>query len=147
MWNFEKCGYDAGLLYGASPELRDRIQSEADWQNWQWRESLQTRFLSLRCFRDVAIAGFSPTTVMDPNASPRMQELAEGLADIFLNGVLSKISGLCRLPNVALPRRPYALGDNVIDTPVVLWSGRSQFSCNSSPFAPAVTSSTLLGYP
>ena len=38
-----------------------------------------------------AIAGFSQNTIMEPNASPQeMQEMAEGLADIFLNGVLVK---------------------------------------------------------
>ena len=38
-----------------------------------------------------AVAGFSQNTIMEPNASPQqMQEMAEGLADIFLNGVLVK---------------------------------------------------------
>ncbi len=38
-----------------------------------------------------AIAGFSNNTLMYPNASPEeMQKMAEGLADIFLNGVLVK---------------------------------------------------------
>ena len=38
-----------------------------------------------------AVAGFSQNTIMEPNASPlQMQEMAEGLADIFLNGVLLK---------------------------------------------------------
>ena len=36
-----------------------------------------------------AVAGFSHTTLIEPDASPQaMQEMAEGLADIFLNGVL-----------------------------------------------------------
>jgi len=75
-----------------------------------------------------AIAGFSHNTVMDPNASPGMQELAEGLADIFLNGVLSKISGLlCTewvdFPADALRTRRQKLAQ-LIDTPW-LWSGRS----------------------
>ena len=35
-----------------------------------------------------AIAGFSDQTIMDPQASPKaLQEMAEGIADIFLNGV------------------------------------------------------------
>jgi len=80
-----------------------------------------------------------------------MQELAEGLADIFLNGVLSKISGLlCRLPNVDFPRRcpTHSATEpaQLIDTPVILWSGRSSprnFPANSFPPA----ASTLLGYP
>jgi hypothetical protein len=38
-----------------------------------------------------AVAGFSNNTVMEPDASPQqMQAMAEGLADIFLNGVLAK---------------------------------------------------------
>ena len=38
-----------------------------------------------------AIAGFSSETIIDPQASPQaLQEMAEGIADIFLNGVLSK---------------------------------------------------------
>jgi hypothetical protein len=36
-----------------------------------------------------AIAGFSSQTVIDPQASPQaLQEMAEGIADIFLHGVL-----------------------------------------------------------
>ena len=38
-----------------------------------------------------AVAGFSQNTIMEPNASvQQMQEMAEGLADIFLNGVWQK---------------------------------------------------------
>ena len=38
-----------------------------------------------------AVAGFSQNTIMEPNASrQQMQEMAEGLADIFLNWVLQK---------------------------------------------------------
>jgi len=38
-----------------------------------------------------AVAGFSQNTIMDQNASvQQMQEMAEGLADIFLNGVWQK---------------------------------------------------------
>jgi hypothetical protein len=38
-----------------------------------------------------AIAGFSHNTLLEPDASPKaMQEMAEGLADIFLNGVLAR---------------------------------------------------------
>jgi hypothetical protein len=37
-----------------------------------------------------AIAGFSDETILSPNASPQsLQEMAEGIADIFLNGVLA----------------------------------------------------------
>jgi hypothetical protein len=38
-----------------------------------------------------AVAGFSQNTIMDQNASvQQMQEMAEKLADIFLNGVWQK---------------------------------------------------------
>ena len=41
-----------------------------------------------------AVAGLSQNTIMDQNASVQpmqeMQEMAEGLADIFLNGVWQK---------------------------------------------------------
>jgi AcrR family transcriptional regulator len=38
-----------------------------------------------------AIAGFSDRTIIDPDASPQaLQEMAEGIADIFLNGVLEQ---------------------------------------------------------
>ena len=38
-----------------------------------------------------AVAGFSYNTLIEPDASPQeMQDMAEGLADIFLNGVLKK---------------------------------------------------------
>ena len=37
-----------------------------------------------------AIAGFSNQTILEPQASPQaIQEMAEGIADIFLNGVLA----------------------------------------------------------
>lgn len=37
------------------------------------------------------VAGFSHETIAQPFASPQeMKEMAEGLADIFLNGVLAK---------------------------------------------------------
>ncbi len=37
------------------------------------------------------VAGFSQDTIMNQNASvPQMQEMAEGLADIFVNGVWQK---------------------------------------------------------
>jgi len=38
-----------------------------------------------------AVAGFSQNTIMEPNASvQQMQEMAEKLADIFMNGVWQK---------------------------------------------------------
>jgi len=87
-----------------------------------------------------ATAGFSHNTVMDPNASPRMQELAEGLADIFLN-YLKKLAGCyADYRTVALPspmpsthwrQKPAQL----IDTPVTLVRTQqsAQFSCHLLP--------------
>jgi len=38
-----------------------------------------------------AVAGFSQNTIMEPNASVQQRQgMAEGLADIFLNGVWQK---------------------------------------------------------
>jgi len=73
-----------------------------------------------------------------------MQELAEGLADIF-HGVLSKISGLlCRLPNVdfladALRTRRQKL--QLIDTPVI---GQDAVRAIFLPFFPFRASSHFL---
>jgi hypothetical protein len=37
------------------------------------------------------VAGFSDKTIIEPDASPQsMREMAEGMADIFLHGVLTK---------------------------------------------------------
>ncbi|WP_333344810.1 hypothetical protein [Microcoleus sp. LAD1_D1] len=42
-----------------------------------------------------AVAGLSQNTIMQPKASrQQMQEMAEGIADIFLNGVLQKDESL-----------------------------------------------------
>jgi AcrR family transcriptional regulator len=88
------------------PDLRDRIQTEvitkmtdvaeAFFQTamdkgiyWQMDAKLVAKvFLGM-----FAVAGFSDNTLIEPNASPQeMQLMAEGLADIFLNGVLAKES-------------------------------------------------------
>ncbi|WP_333170427.1 MULTISPECIES: hypothetical protein [unclassified Microcoleus] len=37
-----------------------------------------------------SVAPFRQNTIMEPNASRQLQEMAEGLADIFLNGVWQK---------------------------------------------------------
>jgi hypothetical protein len=40
-----------------------------------------------------AVAGFSQSTIMEPGtAASEIQDMAEGLADIFLNGVLANDS-------------------------------------------------------
>ena len=86
------------------PELRDRIQSEVIEKMTDVAEAFfQTamergvyRRMNPRVIAQVflgmfVIAGFSHETLAQPVASPQeMKEMAEGLADIFLNGVLAK---------------------------------------------------------
>ena len=86
------------------PELRDRIQSEVIERMTDVAEAFfQTamergvyRRMNPRVIAQVflgmfVIAGFSHETLAQPVASPQeMKEMAEGLADIFLNGVLAK---------------------------------------------------------
>lgn len=46
-----------------------------------------------------AVAPFNQKTIVEPNASrQQMQEIAEGLADIFMNGVLKKDESLVISP-------------------------------------------------
>lgn len=85
------------------PELRDRIQSEVIAKMTDVAEAFFQTAMDRGIYRRTnpkivaqvflgmfAIAGFSDRTIIDPNASPReMQEMAEGIADIFLNGVLA----------------------------------------------------------
>jgi AcrR family transcriptional regulator len=84
------------------PELRDRIQSEAIAKMTDVAEAFFQTAMDKGIYRQMnprvvaqvflgmfAIAGFSYNTIIEPGASPKeMQEMAEGLADIFLNGVL-----------------------------------------------------------
>jgi AcrR family transcriptional regulator len=84
------------------PELRDRIQSEAIAKMTDVAEVFFETAMDKGIYRRMnprvvaqvflgmfAIAGFSYNTIIEPGASPKeMQEMAEGLADIFLNGVL-----------------------------------------------------------
>ena len=86
------------------PELRDRIQSEVIEKMTDVAEAFfQTamergvyRRMNPRVIAQVflgmfVIAGFSHEMLAQPVASPQeMKEMAEGLADIFLNGVLAK---------------------------------------------------------
>ncbi|HLO48865.1 MAG TPA: TetR/AcrR family transcriptional regulator [Kamptonema sp.] len=86
------------------PELRDRIQSEVIAKMTDVAEAFFQTAMDRGVYRKMnpkivaqvflgmfAIAGFSQDTLLEPNASPQaMQEMAEGLADIFLNGVLTK---------------------------------------------------------
>ncbi len=86
------------------PELRDKIQSEVIEKMTDVAEAFFATAMERGVYRQMnpklvarvflgmfAIAGFSQKTLLEPDASPQaMQEMAEGLADIFLNGVLVK---------------------------------------------------------
>ncbi|MCL2924075.1 MAG: TetR/AcrR family transcriptional regulator [Trichodesmium sp. MAG_R04] len=85
------------------PELRDRIQLEVIGKMTDVAEAFFATAMERGIYRQMdpkvvarvflgmfAIAGFSQKTILSPDASPQvMQEMAEGLADIFLNGVLA----------------------------------------------------------
>ncbi|MBD2357400.1 TetR/AcrR family transcriptional regulator [Tolypothrix sp. FACHB-123] len=86
------------------PDLRDRIQSDVIGKMTDVAEAFFQTAMDKGIYRQTdaklvakvflgmfAIAGFSNNTLMEPNASPQeIQQMAEGLADIFLNGVLAK---------------------------------------------------------
>ena len=86
------------------PDLRDRIQLEVVDKMTDVAEAFFQTAMDRGIYRPMnpkvvariflgmfTIAGFSQDTVMGEKASPKaMQEMAEGLADIFLNGVLVK---------------------------------------------------------
>lgn len=107
MWNFQKnadlmrvCFMEAQF----HPDLRDRVQSEVITKMTDVAEAFFQTAMERGIYRPMnprivaqvflgmfAISGFSHNTLMEPNASPQqMKEMAEGLADIFLNGVLVK---------------------------------------------------------
>ncbi|MBW4692445.1 MAG: TetR/AcrR family transcriptional regulator [Lyngbya sp. HA4199-MV5] len=86
------------------PELRDRIQMEVIDKMTDVAEVFFQSAMDQGIYRRMnpkivarvflgmfAVAGFSQDTIMGEGSSPKeMQEMAEGLADIFLNGVLVK---------------------------------------------------------
>lgn len=86
------------------PDLRDRIQSEVIAKMTDVAEAFFQTAMDQGVYRRMnpktvarvflgmfAVAGFSQSTIMEPGSAPtEMQEMAEGLADIFLNGVLVK---------------------------------------------------------
>ena len=107
MWNFQKNADMMRVCFMEAqfhPELRDRIQSEVIDKMSDVAEAFFQTAMDKGIYRPMnpkivaqiflgmfAIAGFSHNTMMEPDASPQaMQEMAEGLADIFLNGVLAK---------------------------------------------------------
>ncbi|MBD2252252.1 TetR/AcrR family transcriptional regulator [Nostoc parmelioides] len=107
MWNLQK---NADLMRVCfmevqfHPDLRDRIQIEVIEKMTNVAEAFFQTAMDKGIYRKTdanlvakvflgmfAIAGFSNNTLMQPDASPQqMQQMAEGLADIFLNGVLVK---------------------------------------------------------
>lgn len=86
------------------PDLRDRIQSEVIAKMTDVAEAFFQTAMDKGIYRPMnprivaqvflgmfTVAGFSQDTIMEEGSSPKvMQEMAEGLADIFLNGVLAK---------------------------------------------------------
>ena len=84
-------------------ELREKIQSEVIAKMTDVAEAFFETAISKGIYRPMnpkivaqvflgifAIAGFSEQTIIEPNASPQaLQEMAEGISDIFLNGVLA----------------------------------------------------------
>ena len=88
------------------PELRDRIQLEVIAKMTDVAEAFFQTAMEKGIYRPMnprvvaqvflgmfAISGFSNQTIVDPTASPKaLQEMAEGITDIFLNGVLVKDS-------------------------------------------------------
>jgi AcrR family transcriptional regulator len=84
------------------PDLRDRIQSEVIAKMTDVAEAFFQTAMDQGIYRPMnprivaqvflgmfTVAGFSCSTVISEDASPHeMQEMAEGIADIFLNGVL-----------------------------------------------------------
>jgi AcrR family transcriptional regulator len=86
------------------PDLRDHIQSEVIAKMTDVAEAFFQTAMDQGIYRQMepkmvarvflgmfAVAGFSQSTIMEPGAAAsEMQEMAEGLADIFLNGVLAK---------------------------------------------------------
>ncbi|ELR97750.1 TetR/AcrR family transcriptional regulator [Gloeocapsa sp. PCC 73106] len=85
------------------PDLRDRIQIEVISKMTSVAEAFFQTAMDKGIYRRTnpkivaqvflgmfAIAGFSNQTIIDPDASPQaLQEMAEGIADIFLHGVLA----------------------------------------------------------
>ncbi|HEY9852321.1 MAG TPA: TetR/AcrR family transcriptional regulator [Leptolyngbyaceae cyanobacterium] len=86
------------------PDLRERVQSEVIEKMTNVAEAFFETAMEKGIYRRMnpkvvarvfvgmfAIAGFSHDTIMEPQASPQaIKEMAEGIADIFLNGVLAK---------------------------------------------------------
>lgn len=86
------------------PDLRDRLQAEIITKMMDVAEAFVQTAMDRGIYRSMnpkivaqvflgmfTIAGFSQETIMNPDASLQdKQEMAESLADIFLNGVLAR---------------------------------------------------------
>lgn len=86
------------------PELRDHIQTEVVGKMTEiaevyfleaiekgiYRSTLQPKVIAKVFVGMFAIAGFSDVTMGSHNSPQDLQQMAEGIADIFLNGVLVK---------------------------------------------------------
>jgi AcrR family transcriptional regulator len=107
MWNLQKNADIMRVCFMEvqfHPDLRDRIQTEVIDKMTDVAEAFFQTAIDQGIYRQIdaklgakvflglfAIAGFADHTLLEPNASPQeMQKMAEGLADIFLNGVLAK---------------------------------------------------------
>ena len=107
MWHFQQNADMMRVCFMEAqfhPDLRDHIQSEVIAKMTDVVEVFFQTAMDKGIYRPMnpkvvaqvflgmfAIAGFSHNTIMESDASPQaMQEMAEGLADIFLNGVLAK---------------------------------------------------------
>lgn len=85
------------------PELKENIQTEVITKMTDVAEAFFETAMEKGIYRKMdskivakvflgifAIAGFSEQTIINPDASPQaMQEMAEGISDIFLRGVLN----------------------------------------------------------
>lgn len=85
------------------PDLRDRIQKEVIGKMTDVAEAFFQTAMDKGIYRQMnakivaqvflgmfTIAGFSDQTFIDSNSPQVLKEMAEGLSDIFLNGVLAK---------------------------------------------------------
>lgn len=107
MWNMKKNADMMRVCFMEAqfhPDLRERIQIEVIEKMTDVAEAFFQEAMDKGIYRKMdaklvskiflgmfAIAGFSNETITSPDSSPQeIQAMAEGLADIFLNGVLEK---------------------------------------------------------
>jgi AcrR family transcriptional regulator len=107
MWNMKKNADMMRVCFMEAqfhPDLREQIQIEVIGKMTNVAEAFFQEAMDKGIYRQMdaklvskvflgmfAVAGFSNETIASPDASPQeLQAMAEGLADIFLNGVLVK---------------------------------------------------------